>query len=93
MPFSMKKLLTRATGKDPEPGPVFDPPNADALCENPSRNARIGLFVSCGAQLPEDPALGETEDISFRLFIAISPLSRSGHFPQDRGTQMGTKTT
>jgi len=34
------------------------------------------MFVSCGAQLPEDPPLGETEDISFRLLPRDTPLSK-----------------
>ena len=33
------------------------------------------MFVSCGAQLREDPPLGETEDISFRLLHRDAALS------------------
>jgi D-proline reductase (dithiol) PrdB len=75
MPFSMKKLLFELTGKDPEPAPVFDPPTLTPLRKRVSES-RIGLFVSCGAQLPEDPVLGETEDISFRLLHRDIALSR-----------------
>jgi hypothetical protein len=34
------------------------------------------MFVSCGAQLPSDPPLGETEDISFRVIHRDTPLSK-----------------
>jgi len=75
MPFSMKKLLTELTGEIPEADPVFDPPKLTPL-RKPISESKIGMFVSCGAQLPEDPALGETEDISFRLLHRDTPLSR-----------------
>ena len=42
----------------------------------PIAESTIGLFASCGAQLPEDPPLGETEDISFRLIPRDTPMSR-----------------
>jgi D-proline reductase (dithiol) PrdB len=74
MPFSMKKLMTELTGQSPPPGPVFEAPLLTPL-RKPVAESKIGLFVSCGAQLREDPALGETEDISFRLVHRDTPLS------------------
>ena len=75
MPFSMRKLLTELTGEAPAAAPVFDRPTLAPL-RKPIAQSRIGMFVSCGAQLPEDPRLGETEDISFRLLHRDTPLSK-----------------
>lgn len=74
MPFSMRKLLLDLTGQAAPAVPVFDPPRLAPL-RKPIAESKIGLFVSCGAQLPEDPALGETEDISFRLLPRDAQLS------------------
>jgi D-proline reductase (dithiol) PrdB len=74
MPFSMKMLLTELTGKMPNPAPVFDPPALTPLRKSIAKS-KIGMFVSCGAQLPEDPPLAETEDLSFRLLPRDVPLS------------------
>ena len=74
MPFSMKRLMTELTGQIPPATPVFDPPLLTPL-RRAVAESKIGLFVSCGAQLPEDPPLGETEDISFRLLHRDTPLS------------------
>lgn len=46
--------------------PEFGPPTLVPL-RKPVSESTIGMFVSCGAQLPEDPPLLETEDITFRL--------------------------
>jgi D-proline reductase (dithiol) PrdB len=73
MPFSMKKLLTELTGQPPRPAPLFDPPALTPLRKSIAQST-VGMFVSCGAQLPEDPPLGETEDISFRLLHRDTPL-------------------
>jgi D-proline reductase (dithiol) PrdB len=75
MPFSMKKLLTELTGQPPKPAPLFDPPALTPLRKSIAQST-VGMFVSCGAQLPEDPPLGETEDISFRLLQRDTPLSK-----------------
>jgi D-proline reductase (dithiol) PrdB len=75
MPFSMRKLLAELTGQMPRPAPLFDPPVLTPL-RKPIAQSTAGLFVSCGAQLPEDPPLGETEDISFRLLPRDTPLSK-----------------
>lgn len=56
--------------------PVFDPPRLTPL-RKPIAESTVGLFVSCGAQRPEDPLLRETEDISFRLLdrsVALGDL-------------------
>jgi D-proline reductase (dithiol) PrdB len=74
MPFSMKKLMAELTGRIPAAGPVFDPPNLTPLRKRVAEST-VGLFVSCGVQMPEDPPLSETEDISFRLVHRDTPLS------------------
>jgi D-proline reductase (dithiol) PrdB len=75
MPFSMKKLMAELTGRGPAAAPAFDPPNLTPL-RKPVAESTVGLFVSCGAQLPGDPPLLETEDISFRLLHRDTPLSQ-----------------
>ncbi|HVB34036.1 MAG TPA: glycine/sarcosine/betaine reductase selenoprotein B family protein [Patescibacteria group bacterium] len=75
MPYSYSKFMAEATGSSQPPRAVFDPPKLTAL-RKPISESTIGLFVSCGAQLPEDPPLGETEDISFRLLHRDAPLSK-----------------
>lgn len=75
MPYSYSKLFEEITGKPFENRPVFDPPKLAAL-RKPIAESTIGMFVTCGAQLPGDPPLGETEDISFRLIHRDTPLSR-----------------
>jgi D-proline reductase (dithiol) PrdB len=75
MPFSMKKLMTELTGQSQSASPVFDPPPLTRL-RKPVAESKIGMFVSCGAQLSSDPPLGETEDVSFRLLHRDTPLSQ-----------------
>lgn len=55
--------------------PEFDPPALTPL-RKPVAESTVGLFVSCGAQLPEDPPLLETEDITFRLLHRDVPIGR-----------------
>jgi D-proline reductase (dithiol) PrdB len=71
MPYSFSRLLAE-TGRS-IPMPVFDPPTLTPL-RRPVAESTIGLFVSCGAQLPDDPPLRETEDITFRLLHRDTPL-------------------
>ena len=75
MAYSYSKLFEEVTGRKFENRPVFDPPKLTPLCK-PIAESTIGLFASCGAQLAEDPLLGETEDISFRLIPRDAPMSR-----------------
>lgn len=75
MPYSYSRLFAELTGREFENRPVFDPPVLAPL-RKPIAESTIGLFGSCGAQLPEDPPLGETEDISFRLIPRDTPASR-----------------
>jgi D-proline reductase (dithiol) PrdB len=75
MPYSYSRLFEEVTGRKFENRPVFDPPRLTPL-RKPIAETTIGLFASCGAQLPEDPILGETEDISFRLIPRDTPMSR-----------------
>ena len=75
MAYSYSRLFEEVTGRKFENRPVFDPPRLTPL-RKPVAESTIGLFVSCGAQLPEEPALGETEDISFRLIHRDTPMSR-----------------
>jgi D-proline reductase (dithiol) PrdB len=75
MPYSFSRIFEEVTGRKFENRPVFDPPKLTPL-RRPITESTIGLFASCGAQLPEDPILGETEDISFRLIPRDTPMSR-----------------
>jgi D-proline reductase (dithiol) PrdB len=72
MPYSFSALLAE-TGKSIAK-PVFDRPVLTPL-RKPIAESTIGLFVSCGAQLPADPPLLETEDITFRLLHRDTPVS------------------
>jgi D-proline reductase (dithiol) PrdB len=75
MAYSFSKIFEEVTGRKFENRPVFGPPKLTPL-RKPIAESTIGLFASCGAQLPEDPLLGETEDISFRLIPRDTPMSR-----------------
>lgn len=75
MAYSFSRIFEGVTGRKFENRPVFDPPRLTPL-RKPVAESTIGLFASCGAQLPEDPPLGETEDISFRLIPRDTPMSR-----------------
>ena len=75
MAYSYSRLFEEVTGRKFENRPVFDPPRLTPL-RKPVAESTIGLFASCGAQLPEEPALGETEDISFRLIHRDTQMSR-----------------
>jgi D-proline reductase (dithiol) PrdB len=73
MPYSFSRLLAES-GKSIAK-PVFDPPVLTPLRKSIAEST-IGLFVSCGAQLADDPPLLETEDITFRLLHRDTPLER-----------------
>jgi D-proline reductase (dithiol) PrdB len=75
MAYSFFKIFEEVTGRKFENRPVFDPPRLTPLRKAVAEST-IGLFASCGAQLPEDPLMGETEDISFRLIPRDTPMSR-----------------
>jgi D-proline reductase (dithiol) PrdB len=75
LPYSYARLFAELTGRNFENRPVFDPPKLAPL-RKPVAQSTVGLFSSCGAQLPEDPLLGETEDISFRLVDRDTPVSK-----------------
>lgn len=75
MAYSFSQIFEEVTGRKFENRPVFDPPRLTAL-RKPVAESTIGLFASCGAQLAEDPLLGETEDISFRLIPRDTPTSQ-----------------
>jgi hypothetical protein len=73
VPYSFVRLL-RELGRD-IPRPRFDPPSLTPL-RKPIAESTVGMFLSCGVQDPEDPPLGETEDISFRPVHRDIPLSQ-----------------
>jgi D-proline reductase (dithiol) PrdB len=73
MPYSFSRLLAES-GKSIAK-PEFDPPVLTPL-RKPVAESTIGLFVSCGAQLPADPPLLETEDITFRLLHRDTPVDQ-----------------
>jgi D-proline reductase (dithiol) PrdB len=75
MPYSYSRLFAELTGRNFENRPVFDPPKLTPL-RKPIAESTVGLFASCGAQMPDDPPLGETEDISFRLVHRDTPVSK-----------------
>lgn len=75
MAYSYSRLFAEITGRSFDNRPVFDPPKLTPL-RKPLAASTIGLFVSCGAHLPDDPPLGETEDISFRIVHRDTPLSK-----------------
>ncbi|HXC31067.1 MAG TPA: hypothetical protein VNZ56_01230 [Verrucomicrobiae bacterium] len=75
MAYSFSRIFEEVTGRKFENRPVFDAPRLTPL-RKPVSESTIGLFASCGAQLQEDPPLGETEDISFRLIPRDTPMSR-----------------
>lgn len=75
MAYSFSRIFEEVTGRPFENRPVFDPPRLTPL-RKPIAESTIGLFASCGAQLQDDPLLGETEDISFRLIPRETPMSR-----------------
>src|ERR1017187_2311026 len=73
MPYSFSRLLAEFGRSIPMP--VFDAPTLTPL-RKPIAESTVGVFVSCGAQLPDDPPLLETEDISFRLLPRDTPIDR-----------------
>jgi D-proline reductase (dithiol) PrdB len=74
MPYSFSRLFEELTGRPFENRPSFHPPKLTPL-RKAIADSTVGIFTSCGAQLPEDPKLGETEDISFRLIDRDTPVS------------------
>ena len=75
MPYSYSRLFAELTGRNFENRPNFDWPKLTPLSKLVAEST-IGLFASCGVQLPEEPPLGETEDISFRLIPRDTPVSK-----------------
>jgi D-proline reductase (dithiol) PrdB len=75
MPYSFSRLFEELTGQPFKNRPTFDPPKLTPL-RKAIAASKVGLFTSCGAQLPEDPNLGETEDISFRLIHRDTPVAK-----------------
>ncbi|MFY9527700.1 MAG: hypothetical protein WBC04_13590 [Candidatus Acidiferrales bacterium] len=75
MPYSFAKMFAELTGRPFPNRPVFPPPTLTPL-RKPISESTIGLFGSCGARLPDDPPLGDTEDISFRLVHRSTPTSK-----------------
>src|SRR5579864_7072860 len=75
MPYSFSRLFEELTGRPFKNRPTFQPPQLAPL-RKPIAESTVGIFNSCGAQMPEDPELGETEDISFRLVDRDTPLSK-----------------
>jgi D-proline reductase (dithiol) PrdB len=75
MPYSFSRIFEQLTGRDFTNRACFDPPRLEPL-RKPVHQSTVGLFTSCGAQLPQDPPLGETEDLSFRLIPRQTPVSQ-----------------
>jgi D-proline reductase (dithiol) PrdB len=75
MPYSFSRLFEELAGRPFKNTPIFEPPKLTPL-RKPIAQTTVGIFTSCGAQLPEDPRLGETEDISFRLIPRDTSASK-----------------
>src|SRR5689334_21197742 len=80
MPYSFSRLFEELTGRTFKNRPIFEPPKLTPL-RRLIAESTVGIFTSCGAQLPQDPKLGETEDISFRLISRDTPTGRIPRFP------------
>lgn len=65
MPFDFYSFAS-SIGLDPPPLPELPPPTRVPL-RRPLQEATVGLFVSCGVRRTDDPPLGVTNDLSFRL--------------------------
>ncbi|MBI3014945.1 MAG: hypothetical protein HYY65_07805 [Candidatus Tectomicrobia bacterium] len=75
MPFQYVEFMTKLMAPRPYPPlPNFDPPQLTPL-RRPIAEATIGLFSSAGVQLPTEPLLAETNDLSYRLIDRKTPLS------------------
>jgi D-proline reductase (dithiol) PrdB len=75
MPFSYVRFMTELMA--PElypPQPNFAPPKLAPL-RNPISRSTIGIFTSAGVQRRDQPLLGETNDLSYRLIDRETPYS------------------
>lgn len=67
MSFSYIQFMTELMAPQPYPRqPDFPPPRLTPL-RKPIAQSTIGIFTSAGIQLREEPPLGETNDLSYRL--------------------------
>ncbi|HVA25561.1 MAG TPA: glycine/sarcosine/betaine reductase selenoprotein B family protein [Chloroflexota bacterium] len=76
-PFSYIDFMSKLLAPRPYGGasqPNFDPP-ALAPLRKPVAQSIIGVFTSAGLQLPSEPLLEETNDLSYRLIDRDTPLS------------------
>ncbi|MDP6558897.1 MAG: hypothetical protein QF619_01975 [Candidatus Binatia bacterium] len=75
MPFGYVDFMTELMAPKPYPRqPDFPPPRLTQL-RRPIAESTIGIFTSSGVQLPSDPLLAETNDLSYRLINRDVPLS------------------
>ncbi len=75
MPFSYLDFMTKLMApKKYPPQPNFDPPRLTPL-SRPIAESTIGIFTSAGVQLPTEPLLSETNDLSYRIIHRDVPLS------------------
>lgn len=77
MPFSYISFMTALLAPRPYGGanqPNFEPPSLTPL-RKPIAQSTIGVFSSAGLQLPSEPLLEETNDLSYRVIERATPLS------------------
>jgi len=75
MPFKYAEFMTQLMAPKPYPAQaVFDPPKLTPLGK-PVADCTVGILTSCGAQLKDDIALAETNDLTYRLLHRDTPLA------------------
>lgn len=78
MPFSYVEFITEELAKRGQQyhaaqTPDFDPPRLAPL-RKPIEESTIGVFTSAGVHLKQEPPLGETNDLNYRLIDREVPL-------------------
>lgn len=71
MPFDFYSFAT-SIGLEAAALPDMPPPGVTPLGK-PLHQATLGVFVSCGVRLPDDPPLGATNDLTYRLVPREAP--------------------
>ncbi|HSQ12532.1 MAG TPA: glycine/sarcosine/betaine reductase selenoprotein B family protein [Candidatus Deferrimicrobium sp.] len=75
MPFSYVQFMTELMAPLPYPRqPNFAPPPLAPL-RKPIGQSTIGIFTSAGIQVRGEPALNETNDLTYRLIDGATPYS------------------
>jgi D-proline reductase (dithiol) PrdB len=75
MPFSYVRFMTELMAPQQYPRQPNFPPQTLAPLRKPISQSTIGIFTSAGVQRPDEPLLGETNDLSYRLIARETPYS------------------